>query len=497
MRLSELFDEKEKDPVAIAAEDFEVTGLTADSRRVRQGYLFAAIPGHQQDGRAFIGEAMARGAVAILAPSGTHIEDRDRLKSNARPVLLICDDEPRRRLALMAALFYKQQPRHIAAVTGTNGKTSVASFTRQIWTALGRRAASLGTLGLQPPRADAPAALTTPDPVELMRCLADLAGDGFDHLAMEASSHGLDQFRLDGVRVSAAAFTNLSRDHLDYHADMAGYFAAKQRLFTELLPQGATAVLNADIPEFEALAAGCRARGQRVLSYGTAGRDLKLLSLTPRPGRLDLEVEVLGLGRALSLPLAGTFQAWNALAALGLVLAETGDLEAALDSLSGLTGVPGRVELVGQTAQGAHVYVDYAHTPDALETVLRALRPHTRGALTVVFGCGGDRDPGKRPMMGEIARRLADRSIVTDDNPRSEEPAAIRHAILTAVPEAIEFDDRGEAIASAIASLGPGDTLVIAGKGHETGQTVGDRVLPFDDRVVARAALSSLAGGRP
>ncbi len=491
MRLSELLENEEKGKVAIAAEDFEVTGLTADSRRVAEGYLFAAIPGTQQDGRAFIAEAVAKGAVAILAPTGT------RMGAYGRPVLLICDEEPRRRLARMAAAFYKRQPSHIAAVTGTNGKTSVATFTRQIWTALGHKAASLGTLGLEPARANAPAALTTPDPVDLMRCLAELASDGIDRLAMEASSHGLDQFRLDGVRVTSAAFTNLSRDHLDYHGDMERYLAAKQRLFAQLLPSTGNAILNADIPEFAALEAGCRARHQRIISYGKAGADLKLLSLMPGPGRLDIEIEVFGKHHAVALPLAGTFQAWNALAALGLVLAEGTDIEPAVEALFGLSGVPGRVDLVGETETGAHVYVDYAHTPDALETVLHALRPHTRGKLAVLFGCGGDRDPGKRPMMGGIASRLADTVFITDDNPRSEDPADIRQQILTAVPEAFEFDDRGEAIASAIASLGPGDTLVIAGKGHETGQTVGDRVIPFDDRVVARASLFGPDGGRP
>jgi UDP-N-acetylmuramoyl-L-alanyl-D-glutamate--2,6-diaminopimelate ligase len=394
----------------------------------------------------------------------------------------------------MAARLYKRQPREIAAVTGTNGKTSVAVFVRQIWERLGRKAASLGTLGLMPPRADAPAALTTPDPVELHRCLDALAGDGVEALAMEASSHGLDQYRLDGVRLSAAAFTNLSRDHLDYHDGMEGYLAAKARLFGALLPAGGTAVLNADVPEFVALESLCRERGQVILTYGYAGRDLRLLALHPEPAGLTLELEILGTRHTVGLTLAGAFQAHNLLAAVGLVLAGGADAEAVIATLPHLEGVPGRVEPVGATPAGGQVYVDYAHTPDALATVLQAMRPHVRGRLWVVFGAGGDRDPGKRPLMGEAAARHADAVVVTDDNPRSEDPAAIRAQIMPACPDATEVGERRAAIDFALARLEAGDVLVIAGKGHESGQIVGDTVLPFDDREVARAAIARLAG---
>jgi UDP-N-acetylmuramoyl-L-alanyl-D-glutamate--2,6-diaminopimelate ligase len=478
-------------PAATLA-DTEIRGLSADSRKVAPGYLFAALPGAQADGRRFIDQAVANGAVAVLAPTGTTLKERDT------PVRLVTDDNPRRRLALMAARFYGRQPNVVAAVTGTNGKTSVASFTRQIWRHAGRKAASLGTLGLFPARSDASDALTTPDPVELHRCLASLAEDGVDSLVVEASSHGLDQYRLDGIRIAAAAFTNLSRDHLDYHGDMASYLAAKLRLFDELLAPGGTAVLNADLPIYEEIRARCAHRGIEVLSYGIAASDLRLMAQEPTPEGQRLMIDVLGQAQRVELPLVGTFQAPNVLAALGLAIATGLAPETAIEALPRLKGVPGRIEMVGRTPKGGQVFVDYAHTPAALATVLEAIRPHTKARLWVVFGCGGDRDRGKRPIMGEIACRLADRAIVTDDNPRSEDPAAIRREILAAATDAEEFSDRGEAIASAVAALGPGDVLVIAGKGHESGQIIGDRILPFNDRDVARAAiarLQSMGGG--
>ncbi len=474
------------DPTAL--QETEIRGLAADSRKVAPGFLFAALPGSRADGRAFIDQAVAQGAVAVLAPTGT------ALRSYDRPVQLITDGNPRRRLALMAARFYGRQPSVVAAVTGTNGKTSVASFTRQIWQRLGRTAASLGTLGLSPPHADAPQSLTTPDPIELHRCLAGLADDGIECLVMEASSHGLDQYRLDGVRVSAAAFTNLTRDHLDYHGGMAAYGQAKLRLFGELLAADGTAVINADLPFGEEVRAVCRRRGIRIIGYGIAESDLRLIGQEPTEHGQRLLLDVFGLASAVDLPLAGTFQAANVLAALGLAVATGAEPRQALAALALLEGVSGRLELVGRTRRGGLVYVDYAHTPDALQTVLSALRPHARNHLWVAFGCGGDRDRGKRPLMGEIAARLADRVIVTDDNPRSEDAAAIRRAILAAAPNAQEIADRGEAIATAVATLGPGDVLVIAGKGHESGQIVGDRILPFVDRDVARAAI---AGEKP
>ena len=470
---------------AAAHAEIEISGLTADSRKVAEGYLFAALPGSQADGRDFIPEALSKGAAAVLAPEGTVLPE------GADSIALVTDPNPRRRLALLAARFFERQPATVVAVTGTNGKTSVASFTSQIWRALGREAASLGTLGLQPPRPDAPASLTTPDPVELHRCLASLTRDRVEHLVLEASSHGLHQYRLDGIRVSAAAFTNLTRDHLDYHGSMETYLAAKLRLFTELLRDGGTAVVNLDDPAGAKVAEACRARGLTLLTCGRAPGDLQLLEQQPTATGQTLKLRLFGKDYAAALGVAGAFQADNLLAALGLVIAGGVAVEDALSTLGSLTGVPGRVELVGETAGGGHVYVDYAHTPDALETVLAALRPHTRGQLSVIVGCGGDRDRGKRPQMGAIAVRLADRAYITDDNPRSEDPAAIRREVLAAAPGAEEIGDRGAAIATAVAALGSGDVLVIAGKGHETGQIVGGQVLPFDDRDVARTAIRS------
>jgi len=487
LRLDELM-EKAEAVVVPEAIGREVRGLTADSRRVEPGYLFAALPGSRADGRDFIAEALERGAVAVLAPEGSELPKGRQVHD----AVLLTDPEPRRRLALLAAAFHGRQPRCSAAVTGTNGKTSVASFTRQLWEALGYRAASLGTLGLEPARAGAPTALTTPDPVELARVLAELAAEEVDHLVLEASSHGLEQQRLDGVELGAAAFTNLSRDHLDYHGSQEAYFAAKRRLFETLLPAGGTAVLNADVPEFEALSSLCRARGQSVIGYGRGGRELKLLELVPEDARLHLALEIFGRTTRLALPLAGTFQGMNALAALGLVMAGGVGEEEALAALGNLEGVRGRVEHVGTTTSGGQVFVDYAHTPDALEAVLRALRPHARRRLLVVFGAGGDRDPGKRPLMGEVAAELADVVIVTDDNPRSEMPVRIRAEILAAVPQGIEIDGRRKAIEEAMGELQEGDLLVLAGKGHEQGQIIGDRVLPFDDREEVRRVIAEL-----
>ena len=470
------------------AERVEVTGLTADSRKVSPGYLFAALPGGSADGRDFIDEAIAKGAVAVLAPTGT------ALKDYGRPVALIEASNPRRRLALLASRFFETQPETLVAVTGTNGKTSVVEFTRQIWQLAGRKAASLGTLGLIPEQAGAPGSLTTPDPVELHACLSALTNDGVDHLAVEASSHGLDQFRLDGLSIEAAAFTNLTRDHLDYHGDMAAYLGAKRRLFTELVRSGGTVLLNADDEAFADLELVANARGLRVMSYGRGGHNLVLRDVRPHEGGLSLAFDLCGRPQQAEVALAGLFQAHNVLAAVGLAIATGVDRAQVMAALPKLTGVPGRMERVGATANGAAVYVDYAHTPDALAAVLTAARPHASRQVSVVFGCGGDRDRGKRPQMGAVAQRLADRAIVTDDNPRSEDPAAIRAEILAAAPEALEVGDRAEAIAAAIANLAEGDLLVVAGKGHEPGQIIADRVLPFDDREVARQVLKELGG---
>ena len=467
-----------------AAASIDIDGLTADSRIVGANFLFAALPGAKADGRAFLVDAVEQGARIVLVPNGSEIP----ADVTDAGVFVLSSPAPRRLFAQLVARFYEDQPDRVVAVTGTNGKTSTAVFTCQIWEHLGHRAASLGTLGVGGRGFATPGSLTTPDPVTLHRLLAELTRKGCTHLAMEASSHGLDQFRLDGVRVQAAAFTNLSRDHLDYHPSLAAYLAAKTRLFTEVLCPGGTAVLNADTEEFPALAQAARAAGRRVVSYGRRGDDIVLLDLVPTPTGQTLTLRVMGCQTTVALPLVGAFQAQNALAALGLVLAD-GVVEpaAALAALARLRGVAGRMERIGT----APVYVDYAHTPDALKTVLGALRPHCSGRLVVVFGCGGDRDTGKRPLMGEIARQLADRVIVTDDNPRSEDPAAIRAAILAACPGAEEIGDRRTAITQAVADLAPGDVLLIAGKGHESGQTLGTTTLPFDDRDEARAALTA------
>ncbi len=489
-RLSELMASRTEIAVsALALErDPPITALTADSRKVVPGTLFAALPGTAHDGRAFIPQAVAQGAVAILAPKGT------ALPPGCEHVALIEDENPRRRLALLAAAFHAAQPAKIAAVTGTNGKTSTAQFTRQIWEGLGHKAGAMGTLGLVAPGFPQSGSLTTPDPIDLHRTLAEVARAGVTHLAMEASSHGLDQFRLDGVLVSSAGFTNLTRDHLDYHGTMEAYFKAKAMLFERVMPKGATATINADIPEFEQLSALCRARKQTVIGFGTNGKELRVLDLTPLPHGQRLELEVFGKARTIELPLVGRFQVWNALCALGLAIGTGEDPERAADQLSNSKVVRGRLELAATLPNGAAVYVDYAHTPDGLETVLKSLRPHTLGRLSVVFGCGGDRDRGKRPMMGEIAARLADRVIVTDDNPRTEVPASIRAAVMEGCPGATEVDDRAKAIRLAVGELGPGDVLVVAGKGHEQGQIIGTEVRPFDDATVARAAVAEILG---
>jgi len=471
--------------------DPDIRGLTADSREIEPGFLFAALPGTKTDGKVFIDDAVRRGAVAVLTGDAQSLP---ALHQRYPSLPVIVDPNPRRRLALLAARFYAPQPKTVVAVTGTNGKTSVVSFTRQIWQHARRPAASLGTLGIVGPDFEEPGSLTTPDPVLMHRALQRLAHEKIEHVALEASSHGLDQFRLDGLDLAAAAFTNLSRDHLDYHRTMEAYLVAKTRLFGEVMEPGRAAVLNADVPEFDGLARLCRERSHRVYAYGISkGAQLRLMATRPSAEGQELHLQVMGRGHKLFLPLLGRFQAMNALAALGLALATGVGRAAALAALAELKGVPGRVQHVASHPNGAPIFVDYAHTPDALDTVLRALRPHCRGRLVVVFGAGGDRDAGKRPVMGEAVVRLADVAIVTDDNPRSEDPAAIRQAILAAAPGAREIGDRGEAIAAAIDGLGPDDLLVIAGKGHERGQIVGSVTHPFDDAEMARAAVALLS----
>ncbi|MEK9751650.1 MAG: UDP-N-acetylmuramoyl-L-alanyl-D-glutamate--2,6-diaminopimelate ligase [Rhodospirillaceae bacterium] len=460
----------------------EITGITCDSRRVEPGFVFAAIPGTQLDGRRFIPDALARGAVAVLGPPGTEtgVDHPD--------VSVITDDDPRRLYALMAARFFETQPKTIAAVTGTSGKTSTAHFLRQIWNQQGWPAAAMGTLGLKATDAGGEElvpgdgkALTTPDAADLHRQLRQLVELGVDHLVVEASSHGLDQRRLDGVRVSAAAFTNLSHDHLDYHGDEGTYLQAKLRLFRYLLVDGGAAVVNADQPYAETVVAACRARGLPVLRFGENGDRLRLVSRRPRADGQDIVLDVDGARHEVPLQLVGGFQASNAMCALGMAMVTGASADAAVGGLGAFRGAPGRMQLIGSNSVGASVYVDYAHKPDALRAALEALRPHTENRLIVVFGCGGDRDRTKRPVMGGIAAACADAIFITDDNPRSEEPSAIRNAIMSACPDAVEIRDRRAAIAAALDDAGAGDVVLVAGKGHETGQIVGDQVLPFND----------------
>jgi UDP-N-acetylmuramoyl-L-alanyl-D-glutamate--2,6-diaminopimelate ligase len=469
--------------------DPEITGVTADSRRVRPGFLFAALPGSRADGRSFIPTALEAGAAAVLAP--------DDVADLTVPVVHASD--LRRVYGLAAARFWGRQPPVCVAITGTNGKTSIATFCRQMFATLGRRAASMGTLGVvvsAPGEADVvltPPGLTTPDAADVAELMATLVDMGVTHLALEASSHGIDQRRLDGVRLTAAGFTNFTQDHLDYHGTMGAYRAAKLRLFDTLLPTGSTAVLNADSDAFPAFAAAASDHGHSLITTGAAGQGITLVDRQLTPEGQTLTVRCDGADHTIRLPLAGAFQADNALVAAGLCIAAGEAPAAVFAALEQLQGAPGRMQRVGTGPRGGEVYVDYAHTPDGLETLLSALRPHVSGKLIAIFGAGGDRDAGKRPIMGEIGARLADVAIVTDDNPRSEDPATIRAAILAAAPGAREIGDRRAAIAAGVALLEAGDVLAIAGKGHEQGQIIAGVVHPFDDVAEAERALK--AGG--
>jgi len=477
MRLDELLARSDLDP---ALAGLEIAGLSADSRAVREGFAFFAIPGHAGDGLSFVADARARGAVVVIAQRAAPCD-----------LPLIVVDDVRAAVAKAAARFYPRQPHTIVAVTGTSGKTSVVAFLRQIWTALGHEAASLGTVGVVDSTGAHYGSLTTPGPVELQKILDELAARGITHLAMEASSLGIDQRRLDGVRLRAAGFTNFSRDHLDHHRDMEEYFAAKMRLFDTLLQPGQTAVIDADSDVAERVSAVCAARGLELFRVGARGEAITLRAARPHAMATSLSLSFAGRDHEIELPLAGDFQTSNALVAAGLAIAAGDAPEGVFAALARLQGAPGRLELIGDR-RGAPVFVDYAHKPDALEKVLATLRPLTRRRLVVVFGCGGDRDTGKRPLMGEIAARAADVVIVTDDNPRSEDPAVIRAEILAGAAgpaQILEIPDRGAAIARAVAYLDDGDVLVVAGKGHETGQIVGDRILPFSDHEAVQAAL--------
>jgi len=491
LRLNNVWDDDNVNAMDDALSRIKITGVTCDSRRVKPGYVFAALSGSNVDGRKFIDDAVAAGAAAVI------ISNDDDGPSLDIPI--IRDADPRRRYARACANFYGAQPSNIGAVTGTNGKTSAAWFARQLINAAGFPAASAGTLGVLGTSAagetvvENSGALTTPDPSDLHHDLKALVDAHVDHLVLEASSHGLDQRRLDGVRVRACAFTNFSRDHLDYHLTEEAYLGAKLRLFDTLTIDGGHAVINTDAHYAEAFMSAAQRRDFKIIRVGSEEDcDFRLISAMPETGGLDIAVCIDGQKQHIALPLVGSFQASNALVALALVSALGVDTSAAIAGMTTLQPAPGRMQLCGKHASGAAVYVDYAHTPDALETVLKSLRPHTSGKLHVVFGCGGDRDPGKRVLMGKAAADFADNVILTDDNPRTEDAVLIRKAALEGAPNAEEISDRRVAIQVAVKGLRTGDILVIAGKGHEQGQTIGDTVHPFNDADEVQAAL---AGG--
>lgn len=461
-----------------------ITQVTSDSRDVRPGALYVAIKGTAVDGTQFIPQAIQAGAAAVLCDVGIEVSGAVAIHSN----------HVRRSLAQIAAVFYQKQPRHVVAITGTDGKTSTADFFRQISYHLGKSSASIGTLGIFSGDGKAlyPESQTTPGPVLLHQVLAEMTEAGISHVGMEASSHGLDQYRLEGVQLEAAAFTNIARDHLDYHASEEAYFLAKARLFSEILPAGKTAVLNQDDARFSALQSICKKRNIRVVGFGKHGADFRILEIIPKAQGQRATLEIYGKSYALDIPVAGAFQVFNIAAAVALVEATGENIDAALAVIPKLKGVPGRLEHVATLASGAVVFIDYAHTPMALANILRTLRPHTKRKLHVVFGCGGNRDAGKRPEMGRFASELADEVIVTDDNPRKEDPASIRRAIMAACPRGKEIGDRREAIYTALQNLRAGDVLVVAGKGHEKTQTIADKIYPFDDAEMVRAGVKDL-----
>jgi len=456
--------------------DSEVTGFAIDHRKVTAGSIFGAFKGAVSNGEDFIAQAIERGAVAVVAVPEAAVTGVPHL----------ADPEPRRLFADLAARFYGPYPETVVAVTGTNGKTSTVEMTRQMWRMAGHRSASIGTLGVTTSDDQVKTGLTTPDIVTFLNNMAGLKRMGISHVAYEASSHGLDQHRAEGVPLKAAAFTNFSRDHLDYHPSMEAYFEAKMQLFDRLLPDGATAVVWTDDPKSQEVIDRVQRRGNKLMTVGRAGETIRLVDQVPTSLGQTLAIEHGGKSHRLPLPLIGAYQAANVLVSAGLVLATGGEWGATFSAMQRVAPVRGRLERAVISGKGAPVYIDYAHTPDALEAAIAALRPHVEGRLIIVFGAGGDRDAGKRPEMGKVAARLSDLVIVTDDNPRSEDPAVIRKAILAAAPDAKEIGGRREAIAEAVAMAEAGDIVLVAGKGHETGQIVGDRVLPFDDALVAR-----------
>ena len=486
MRLDELTHMKLDDATMAS---IDICGLSADSRTVQPGYLFAALAGIEADGRSFVGQAIENGAAAILTQ-----------QPMVAGVPVVTSDNPRRDLALMAARFFEAQPPHIAAITGTNGKTSSAIFLRQLFAAAGHKAASLGTLGIdmggEGDGLEAMLDHTTPEPVRLHAALRDLAAHQVTHLAMEASSHGLAQFRLDGVQLSLAGFTNLSRDHLDYHATSEDYAAAKQRLFTDVLAADGIAVITMMHEAGRVMAEACAAAGRQVLAVGRADDAVHMTITQRRATGLDVAIDLDGARHDISLPLIGDFQIENLTLAIGMAKAAGIDIETMLQACRDLHAPRGRMQLAGRTSDGAAIFVVYAHTPNALENALTALRRHVPkgGRLLLMFGCGGDRDSGKRGQMGAIAANHADLVFVTDDNPRHEDPADIRAAIMATCPEATEISDRGAAIEAALGAARPDDLVLLAGKGHESGQIIGDIILPFDDVRMAQTILASKGG---
>jgi UDP-N-acetylmuramoyl-L-alanyl-D-glutamate--2,6-diaminopimelate ligase len=462
--------------VANAGEASRVTGFAIDHRKVAPGNIFGAFEGATFNAEDFIDEAIAAGAVAIVA----------RPQAIVKGAIHIADANPRKAFAAIAARYFAPFPSHVAAVTGTNGKTSVAELSRQLWRMAGHGAASIGTLGVTTADEQVRTGLTTPDIVTFLSNMSGLASEGISHAIFEASSHGLDQYRIAGVPVGIVAFTNLSRDHLDYHGDMDRYFAAKMRLFDEVANDTATAVIWADDTWSDKAIVRAKARELNLITVGEQGTGIRLISRKPTQLGQDLNIEVQAQAFTVKLPLIGAYQAANALMAAAIVIASGEDAEAVIANLSRLQTVRGRLERAAITRSGAPVYVDYAHTPDGLDAAITALRPHAKGRLIVVFGAGGDRDPGKRPLMGSVVGEKADIAIITDDNPRSEDSAAIRAAIQAGAPNAMEIGDRRTAIAKAIQLAAADDIVLIAGKGHEQGQTIGDRILPFDDVQVAR-----------
>jgi UDP-N-acetylmuramoyl-L-alanyl-D-glutamate--2,6-diaminopimelate ligase len=469
--------------------DVDIKGVTADSRQVEEGFLFAALPGSKVNGCDYILPAIEKGAALILMPRSVSMTDEVN-------VPIIYSDNPHQDFAKICADFYKEQPAHIVAVTGTNGKTSTAYFAQQIWDALGYPAASLGTLGVCSLKFVREGGMTTPDPVHLHEMLGEMSRAGIDYLAMEASSHGLDQYRLDGVKIAAAAFTNLTQDHLDYHVDMESYFQAKARLFSELLVSDGTAILNADSDYFLSLKEICEERDIKVIDYGFDAHKYQIVEVKPVANGIQLKLNINTRPYDFILPLVGLFQVKNVLAALGLVLSTTNVEDAtAISVLERIKGTPGRLQFVEGHPKGAGAYVDYAHTPDAIDNVLSSLRPHTEGRLICIFGCGGDRDRSKRPLMGKYAVAGADIAILADDNPRSEDPACIRADVLAGVSEGsiLEIGDRRKAIYTALEMAEKGDIVAVTGKGHETGQIIGSEVFPFNDVDEVKKAIDKMA----